>query len=92
LIEGVRTKLKKLVNPHALEVLVASEAAEYVRLKPAALYELTRRRQIPFVQIGRRYRYLRHQLDEWLLSGGTPLGAGEEVIFDAGEDDGTYKD
>ena len=84
--------MKKLVNPHALEVLVASEAAEYLPLTTAALYELTRRRLIPFVQIGRRYRYLRHQLDEWLLSGGTPLGAGEEVFFDAGEDDGTYED
>lgn len=84
--------MKKLVNPHALEVLVASEAAEYLRLTTAALYELTRRRQIPFVQIGRRYRYLRPQLDEWLLTGGTPLGAGEEVLFDAGEEDGTYED
>lgn len=54
-----------------LEVMVASEAAKYVRLGTAALYELTRRNNIPHVRIGRRYRYLRSQLDEWLLSGGT---------------------
>ena len=81
--------MKKLDNPPALDVFVAREAAWYVRLSTAALYELTRRGQIPHVKIGRRYRYLRHQLDEWLLSGGTAIEAGEEAGFNASEEETT---
>ena len=77
--------MNKLAIPHALEVFVAREAAWYLRLSTAALYELTRRDQIPHVKIGRRYRYLRHQLDEWLLSGGMTNEASEEAPFDASE-------
>jgi len=40
-------------------------------LKPARIYELTREKKIPFVQIGeRQYRYSEAALISWIEKGG----------------------
>ncbi len=40
------------------KLMTVTEVAELLDLKPARIYELTREKKIPFVQIGeRQYRY-----------------------------------
>ena len=55
------------------ELLTLEEAAEKLRLKPTALYELTRARTrsrhvhpIPVVRIGSRLRFRVADLEKWL--------------------------
>jgi excisionase family DNA binding protein len=53
------------------KLLTVSEVAEILGLKPARIYELTRERKIPFVQIGdRQYRYSETALINWIEKGG----------------------
>ena len=49
----------------------AKEISEKLNLKPARIWELTRERKIPFVQIGeRQYRYSETALMKWIENGG----------------------
>lgn len=53
------------------KLLTVKEVAEILDLKPARIYELTRERKIPFVQIGeRQYRYSETALLNWIENGG----------------------
>lgn len=47
------------------------EVSEILDLKPARVYELTREKKLPFVQIGeRQYRYSEMALTNWIEQGG----------------------
>ena len=53
------------------KLLTVKEVGEILDLKPARIYELTRERKIPFVQIGeRQYRYSETALVNWIEAGG----------------------
>jgi excisionase family DNA binding protein len=53
------------------KLLTVKEVSEILDLKPARVYELTRERKIPFVQIGeRQYRYSETALTNWIENGG----------------------
>ena len=53
------------------KLLTVREVGEILDLKPARIYELTRERKIPFVQIGeRQYRYSEQALTNWIERGG----------------------
>jgi excisionase family DNA binding protein len=53
------------------KLLTVKEVCEILDLKPARIYELTRERKIPFVQIGeRQYRYSETALTNWIEKGG----------------------
>ncbi len=53
------------------KLLTVKEVSEILDLKPARIYELTRERKIPFVQIGeRQYRYSETALTNWIDNGG----------------------
>ncbi len=53
------------------KLLTVKEVSEILDLKPARIYELTRERKIPFVQIGeRQYRYSESALTNWIDNGG----------------------
>ncbi len=53
------------------KLLTVKEVSEILDLKPARIYELTRERRIPFVQIGeRQYRYSETALTNWIENGG----------------------
>ena len=53
------------------KLLTVQEVSEILDLKPARIYELTRQRKIPFVQIGeRQYRYSEPALMSWIEQGG----------------------
>ncbi len=53
------------------KLLTVKEVSEILDLKPARIYELTREKKIPFVQIGeRQYRYSETALTNWIERGG----------------------
>ena len=53
------------------KLLTVKEVSEILDLKPARIYELTREKKIPFVQIGeRQYRYSETALLNWIDGGG----------------------
>ncbi len=53
------------------KLLTVKEVSEILDLKPARVYELTREKKIPFVQIGeRQYRYSETALTNWIERGG----------------------
>lgn len=53
------------------KLLTVKEVSEIFDLKPARIYELTRERKLPFVQIGeRQYRYSETALQNWIENGG----------------------
>lgn len=53
------------------KLLTVKEVGEILDLKPARIYELTRERKIPFVQIGeRQYRYSRQAIERFIENGG----------------------
>lgn len=53
------------------KLLTVKQVGEILDLKPARIYELTRERKIPFVQIGeRQYRYSETALTNWIENGG----------------------
>ncbi len=53
------------------KLLTVKEVGEILDLKPARIYELTREKKIPFVQIGeRQYRYSETALQIWIENGG----------------------
>ncbi len=53
------------------KLLKVDEVSKILDLKPARIYELTREKKIPFVQIGeRQYRYSETALISWIERGG----------------------
>jgi excisionase family DNA binding protein len=53
------------------KLLTVKEVGEILDLKPARIYELTREKKLPFVQIGeRQYRYSETALMNWIENGG----------------------
>lgn len=42
------------------------EAASYLGIKLSRLYTATRRRELPFMKVGRLVRFDKNQLDEWI--------------------------
>lgn len=47
-------------------LLTACEAAEALAISPRTLWELTKRREIPCVRIGRSVRYAPPELKAWI--------------------------
>ncbi len=61
------------------KLLTVKEVGEILDLKPARIYELTRERKIPFVQIGeRQYRYSQTAIENWIERGGNQTETGED--------------
>jgi excisionase family DNA binding protein len=52
----------------APDVMTAEEAASYLRVSPSTLRAWTRERSVPHARLGRRIRYRRSALLEWLAS------------------------
>ena len=56
------------------KLLKVNDVGELLDLKPARIYELTREKKIPFVQIGeRQYRYSETALTNWIDNGGNQV-------------------
>lgn len=42
------------------------EAASYLSIKTSRLYTATRRRELPFMKVGRLVRFEKEHLDKWI--------------------------
>jgi excisionase family DNA binding protein len=49
------------------EVLTPSEAAALLKVKTSWLYEAARTRRLPYLKLGRHLRFLRSDLEAWLV-------------------------
>ena len=48
------------------EILTVNEAAEFLNLKPAYIYQLTSKRKIPFCRPGRKLYFSKPDLIKWV--------------------------
>lgn len=62
-------RIEELMNSHVLatkEILTVKEAAQFLDLKPAYLYQLTAKRLIPHLKPGRKLYFDRSELIAWV--------------------------
>ncbi|MEY4432332.1 MAG: hypothetical protein RLZZ44_462 [Bacteroidota bacterium] len=62
-------RIEELMNSQFLtskEILTVNEAAEFLNLKPAYIYQLTSKRKIPFCRPGRKLYFSRSDLIKWV--------------------------
>ena len=64
-------KNEKIVHELSIDdssaCFTVDQAAQYLKLSKTALYVKNSRREIPFIKMGSRIRYLKSDLDSWLL-------------------------
>lgn len=48
-------------------VFTVQEAADYLKETKGTIYVLVRSKEFPAIKIGRQWRILKHELDEWLI-------------------------
>lgn len=68
-LENLEAKLDGLIELSQCkndESMDAVEAAQFLHIHIGTLYRLTREKMIPCLTVGRRYIYMRHQLQEYL--------------------------
>jgi excisionase family DNA binding protein len=49
------------------ELLTAKEACAYLKVVPRTLYRHIRKHQIPALKLGREWRFIKSELDKWLM-------------------------
>lgn len=55
-----------------MELLVAEEVAELLRVDKQRIYELVRSKRIPVIRLGeRQYRFSITAIEKWLAAGGS---------------------
>jgi excisionase family DNA binding protein len=50
------------------ELLTAKETCEYLKIAPRTLYRHIREHQIPALKLGREWRFIKSELDKWLMN------------------------
>ena len=48
------------------EVMIISEAAQYLRISLSSLYKLAQEGRIPCQKVGRHWRFRKEAIDRWL--------------------------
>jgi excisionase family DNA binding protein len=48
------------------EVMIISEAAQYLRISSSSLYKLAQEGRIPCQKVGRHWRFRKEAIDRWL--------------------------
>lgn len=54
----------------ANQFMTVKQVADYLRMKPLAIYRKVKKREIPFLKAGRSIRFKREDIDRWLRWGG----------------------
>lgn len=49
------------------EVLTSKEASNYLKIAPRTLYRHIREHNIPAFKLGREWRFIKSELDKWLI-------------------------
>lgn len=52
-------------------MLTATEVADYLRVHVMTVYRLVQRGDLPAIRVGKRWRFRRDHVDQWLLREGT---------------------
>lgn len=66
------------------KLLKAEKVAEILDVPKQRIYELTRERKIPFIQVGdRQYRYSETAIFQWIENGGSIENTGENFGINA---------
>jgi excisionase family DNA binding protein len=52
-------------------LLTASEVADYLRIHVMTVYRMVQRGDMPAIRVGKRWRFRREHIDQWLLKKGT---------------------
>jgi excisionase family DNA binding protein len=52
----------------ARDVITAREVGELLRIPPSTVYDLARRGLIPAHRVGRAWRFIRQEIEEWLVA------------------------
>jgi excisionase family DNA binding protein len=63
------------------EWLTTEEAAEYLKISPASLRNMTSNGQVPFYKLARRNRYLKAELKDMLLKEKRDPGALDRLDY-----------
>ena len=50
------------------DVMTTAEVAELIRIPTSTVYELARRGVLPGHRVGRAWRFVRGEIEEWLLA------------------------
>jgi excisionase family DNA binding protein len=59
-----------LANLKTEEIMTVSALARYLRCNRSLIYRLLRERQIPAFKLGKNWRFLRSDIDEFVARGG----------------------
>jgi excisionase family DNA binding protein len=51
------------------ELMTVKEIAQYLRLKPLAIYRMVKNKDIPFKRANRSLRFDKEELDQWMKWG-----------------------
>ena len=62
-------------NRHLLEVLTLEQAARFLKLTSKEVAELAKQGRVPGQLIGKKWRFLKNALAEWLRKGNPHLSA-----------------
>ena len=49
------------------ELLTTKEASKYLKISPRTLYRHIRKHQIPAFKLGGEWRFIKSELDKWLM-------------------------
>ena len=60
---SLRTNMTRRSEP---QVMTIDELAKYLRLSKSTLYKLCQKHEIPGQKIGRHWRFLRDEINQWL--------------------------
>jgi excisionase family DNA binding protein len=63
-------KPESLLESAKEEILTTYEAAEFLKISRWKIYDLIRKKQIPYKLVGTQKRFLRTQLIEWMQQAG----------------------
>jgi excisionase family DNA binding protein len=66
-LESGIMRLQSMNKTAKEELLTAKEACAYLKVVPRTLYRHIRKHQIPALKLGREWRFIKSELDKWLM-------------------------
>ena len=67
-VEQLKPLIKQNSNGNDNQLMTADEIADYLKVKTSWVYEKIHTREIPFKKVGRFPRFLRKDIELWLIN------------------------
>lgn len=77
--EIILNKGVEKIGPAEDDLLTVQHATEYLRISPSALYQLTSRKEIPFMKRGKRLYFKKKELCQWVEEGSNKPSSLQEM-------------